>query len=371
MTMTRKDRPRFRDIGVIPGTLPPGSLNAITDVGGVRVGHTTLIEGEGPLRPGHGPIRTGVTAILPHAGNLFQDKVAGAVHTINGFGKVVGFKQVRELGTIETPIVLTNTLNVGLVADAVIAYMLRDNPDIGVTTGGVNPVVGECNDGYLNDIRGRHVRAEHVWSAVESARDGLVEEGNVGAGTGTQAFEFKGGIGAASRQIPDAKGGFTVGALVQTNFGRREALMVAGVPVGRELADVEPRQREERGSIMMVLATDAPCSPRQLHRLAVRAGFGLARTGSLASPGSGDFVIAFSTTNRRPQYPESVTAQRERLEDEAGVMPVLFQAVIESVEEAIINALLRAETMTGRDGNVWPAIPLDRFQKILRRYGRL
>lgn len=368
--MTLQDRPRLREIGVVLGTLSPGPLNAITDVAGVRVGHTTLIEGDGPLRPGHGPVRTGVTAILSHAGNLFQDKVAGAVHTINGYGKVVGFEQVRELGTIETPILLTNTLNVGLVADAVIAYMLRDNPDIGVTTGGVNPVVGECNDGYLNDIRGRHVRAEHVWAAIEGARDGAVEEGNAGAGTGTSAFEFKGGIGTASRRIPQEKGGFTVGALVQTNFGRREDLTIAGIPVGRELADLRPRRHADRGSIMMVLATDAPCSSRQLHRLAVRAGFGLARTGSLASHGSGDFVIAFSTTNRRPQYAETVTARRERLEDEAGVMPVLFQAVIESVEEAIINALLRAETMTGRDDNTRLALPIDRLKEILKRYGR-
>lgn len=365
------ERPRAREIGLILGTMPPGAFNAITDVEGVRVGHTTLVRGEGPLRPGEGPVRTGVTAILPHSGNLFRDKVAGAVHTINGFGKVAGFEQVRELGTIETPIVLTNTLNVGLAADALVAYMLRDNPDIGVSTGGVNPLVGECNDGYLNDIRGRHVRAEHVWTAIEADREGPVEEGNVGAGTGTQTFEFKGGIGTASRRIPADRGGFTVGALVQTNFGDREELTVAGVPVGRELVDVKPRIRPPGGSIMMVLATDAPCSSRQLHRLAVRAGFGLARTGSLAAHNSGDFVVAFSTTNRRPHYTEAVVAGRPRLENEAGVITALFQAVVESIEEAIINALLRAETMTGRDENSLVALPIDRLQETMRRYGRL
>ncbi|HBY95815.1 MAG TPA: aminopeptidase, partial [Chloroflexi bacterium] len=306
-----------------------------------------------------------------HSGNLFRDKVAGAVHTINGFGKATGFEQIRELGTIETPVLLTNTLNVGLAADALVAFMLRDNPDIGVTTGGVNPVVGECHDGYLSDLRGRHVRAEHVWAALEGAREGPVEEGNVGAGTGTQAFEFKGGIGTASRRTLLNKGGFTVGALVQTNFGRREELTVAGVPAGRELVDVGRIKKREDGSIMMVVATDAPCSARQLHRLAVRAGFGLARTGSVAAYGSGDFVIAFSTTNRRPQYADTVIAERPRLEDEAGVITALFQAVVESVEEAIINALLRAETLTGRDGNTLFAVPIDRLQEILRRYGRL
>jgi len=353
------NRPRLRELGVVVGNLPPGPFNAITDVGGVRVGHTTLIAGEGPLRPGEGPVRTGVTAILPHPGNLFQDKVTAAVHTINGYGKVLGFEQVRELGTVETPIVLTNTLNVGIVADALIAYMLRDNPDIGVTTGGVNPLVGECNDGFLNDLRGRHVRAPHVWDAIEGAGGGGVEEGNVGAGTGTQAFGFKGGIGTASRKLRKSLGAFTVGVLVQTNFGRPEQLIFAGVPVGHKLAVPDRSAKEEQGSIMIVLGTDAPCSSRQLGRLARRAAFGLARTGSLAEPGSGDFVVAFSTAHRRLQYPETVTAPRLCLEDEAGVMPVLFQAVIEAVEEAILNALLRAATMTGRDGHRRVALPLD------------
>lgn len=358
-------RPRVRDLAITLGTLVPGPHNAITDVAGVRVGHTTLIEGEGPLRPGRGPIRTGATAIVPHGGNLFRDKVTAAVYTINGFGKVIGFEQARELGTIETPIVLTNTLNVGLVADAVIAYMLRDNPDIGTTTGGVNPVIGETNDGYLNDIRGRHVNAHHVWAAIEGARDGPVVEGSVGAGTGTSAFEFKGGIGTASRRIDDDHGGFTVGALVQSNFGRRDDLVIAGVPVGRELAYLHPEPADSDGSIMIVLATDAPCSARQLHRLAVRAAFGLARTGSRAAHGSGDFVITFSTTRRRPHYADSVVADQPRLEDESGTISWLFLAVIESVEEAIINSLLRAETMTGRDGHMRLALPAERVREMV------
>jgi D-aminopeptidase len=358
---------RARDLGLNLGQLPPGPHNAITDVDGVRVGHTTLIEGEGMLRPGFGPIRTGATAILPHAGNLFRDKVAAAVHTINGYGKVAGFEQVRELGSLETPILLTNTLNVGLVADAVVGYMLRDNPEIGVTTGGVNPLVGECNDGFLNDIRGRHVHAEHVWAAIENAKAGPVEEGNVGAGTGTAAFEFKGGIGTASRQIPEELGGFTLGTLVQTNFGRARDLVIAGLPVGAELAAAASPGGGD-GSIMIVLATDAPCTARQLGRLARRAAFGLGRVGSLGAAGSGDFVIAFSTTNRWPQTPQDLVASHPRLENEPDALSALFQAVIETIEEGVLNALLCAETMTGRDGNTRPAIPIDRLVETLKHH---
>lgn len=361
---------RIRDLGLNPGQLPTGLNNAITDVDGVRVGHTTLIEGEGPLRPGHGPIRTGATAILPHPGNLFRDKVAAAVHTINGYGKVAGFEQVRELGSIETPILLTNTLNVGLVADGVVGYMLRDNPEIGVTTGGINPVVGECNDGFLNDIRGRHVQARHVWAAIENAQGGKVEEGNVGAGTGTAAFEFKGGIGTASRQIPSNLGGYTVGTLVQTNFGKARDLVIAGIPIGAELTVTAPPDAGD-GSIMIVLATDAPCTARQLGRLARRAAFGLGRVGSLGAAGSGDFVIAFSTTNRWAQTSQDLVAKRPRLENEPEVLSALFQGVVEGVEEAVLNALVRAETMTGRDGNTRLAIPLDHLVDILNRHNLL
>lgn len=357
---------RLRDLGVTPGRLPAGPHNAITDVAGVRVGHITLVEGEGPLRAGVGPVRTGVTAIVPHGGNLFQDKVATAVRTFNGFGKCAGFEQVRELGTLETPLALTNTLNVGRVADAVTAYLLRDNADIGVTTGGVNPVVGECNDGFLNDLRGRHVQQGHVWAAIESARGGPVPEGNVGAGTGTACFQFKGGIGTASRQVLDGR--FTVGALVQTNFGLREELLVLGAPIGERLRDSHLPQSGP-GSIMMVLATDAPLSARQLGRLATRAAFGLARTGSTCHDGSGDFVIAFSTTSRRPHYPQNRVEVVPRVRD-SRVMNALFLAVVESVEEAILNSLVAAETMTGRDGHTLHAIPLETLADLLTYYRR-
>lgn len=363
-------RPRARDLGIPLGTMAPGPYNAITDVDGVQVGHVTLIRGEGKLVPGQGPVRTGVTAIIPHPGNLFQDKVAAAVHVINGFGKCVGLDQIRELGTLETPILLTNTLNVGLVADAVIEHALSLNPDIGVTTSGVNPVVGECNDGYLNDIRGRHVKREHVLRAIELARPGPVPEGAVGAGTGMSAFAFKGGIGTASRRLSPEGGDFTVGVLVLANFGRREELIVAGVPVGRELSDLQPRGKQNEGSIIVIVATNAPLSSRQLTRLAKRAGPGLARVGSMGAPGSGDFVIAFSTTNRRPHYPERITARVEHLVDEGKPMAQLFQACVEATEEAIINALLRAETMVGRDGHTRLALPINRLMAVMEKYGR-
>jgi D-aminopeptidase len=269
-------------------------LNAITDVAGVRVGHTTLIAGEGALVPGRGPVRTGVTVVLPHTGDLFAEKVPAAVHTINGFGKPLGFEQVRELGQIEAPIALTNTLNVGLVADALVQHMLAQHPAIGITTGSVNVLVGETNDGWLNDLQGRHVRAEHVFAALASAAGaggapaGRVAEGNVGAGTGTRCFGWKGGLGTASRVLPRAAGGSTLGALVQANFGRAEALTLRGVPVGRRLRPpAAPPEPAGAGSVMIVLATDAPLDARQLGRLGPRAAAGLARLGSALEPGSG------------------------------------------------------------------------------------
>jgi len=358
---------RFRDLGLIPGSLPAGALNAITDVPGVQVGHVTRIEGEGRLVPGAGPIRTGVTAILPHGGNLFRDKVAAATRTFNGYGKACGFEQVRERGVIETPIVLTNTLNVGRAADALTAYMLRENPDIGIHTGTVNPVVGECNDGFLNDIQGRHIHEEHVWQAIESASGGAVVEGCVGAGTGTACFQFKGGIGTASRRV--LEGRFTVGALVQTNFGQRDELLMVGVPVGRHLQhDYLPQTGP--GSIMMILATDAPLDSRQLGRLAMRSAFGLARTGTACADGSGDFAIAFSTSARWSHTPAAATEPVERFSEDGATMTALFTAAVESVEEAILNALVAATTLTGRDGNTLHALPLDETRTLLRRYGR-
>lgn len=362
-------RPRVRDWGLLVGELPPGTHNAITDVNGVRVGHTTLIAGEGPLRPGQGPSCTGVTVILPHGGNLFRQKVRAAVHTINGYGKACGFEEVRELGVIEAPIALTNTLNVGLVADALTQYAIRCSPEIGIHTSSVNVVVGETNDGYLNDLQGRHVRAEHVWAAVETASSGPVPEGAVGAGTGTSCFGWKGGIGTASRVLPAEAGGFTVGALVQSNFGRPRDLMVAGVPVGRHIQPPgAPERAQEDGSVMIVLATDAPLTARQLRRLCVRAAAGMARTGSTYGHGSGDFVIAFSTAQRIEHEPASLTTAQIMLADEARAMRWLFPAVVESVEEAVLNSLWRAETVVGRDDHTRYALPLEQVAALMREH---
>ena len=359
---------RLRDLGLQPGRLPTGALNAITDVPGVKVGHVTRIVGNGKLQEGVGPIRTGVTAILPHGGSLFRDKVNAGVRSINGFGKAAGFEQIRERGTIETPILLTNTLNVGRVADAVVGYMLRENADIALTTGTVNPVVGECNDGFLNDIRGRHIHQEHVWQAIDSAAGGAVAEGNVGAGTGTACFQFKGGIGTASRQVLDGR--FTVGALTQTNYGERAEMTMYGVPLGQHLLeDFLPQPGP--GSIMMVIATDVPLDSRQLSRLAMRAAFALGRTGTVSSDGSGDFAIAFSTTSRWQHYPEDVIETAARFNENDRAINELFLAVVESVEEAIWNAVVAAETMTGRDGNTLFALPHEDITKWLAYHGMI
>lgn len=356
-------RPRVRELGIVIGELPTGPYNTITDVTGVQVGHATLIEGEGPLVPGHGPVRTGVTIILPHGGNLFREKVPAAVHTLNGYGKPLGFEQVRELGEIEAPIALTNTLNVGLVADALVQHAIRENPDIGIRTTSVNVIVAECNDGYLNDMQGRHVRVEHVFSALADAQAGPVAEGGVGGGTGMTCFGWKGGIGSASRVIPGDVGGFTLGVLVQSNYGRPRDLVVAGDPVGKRL--VPPRAAaasRDRGSVVVVLATDAPLDARQLRRVAVRAGAGLARTGSHIGHASGDFVIAFSTAHRMAHAAGAATTTRPALADEPAAMAALFPAVVEAVEEAVLNSLCVAETMEGRDGHVSPAFPIEQVR---------
>ncbi len=357
---------RIRDLGLDPGIFNPGPLNAITDVGGVQVGHRTLIEGDS--------IRTGVTAIRPHRGNLFREKVPAAVYVGNGFGKAAGFLQVQELGTIETPIVLTNTLSVGTAVEATVAWMLRQPGNEGV--GSVNAVVGETNDGYLNDIRGQHVTPDDVWAAIDAAAAGPVEEGSVGAGTGTTNFGWKGGIGTASRVLPDELGGYTLGALVQTNYGG--LLRIDGVPVGEALGQYsfrsvvegesngESPDSEDEGSCMIVLATDAPLSPRNLERLAKRAIMGLARTGSFMSNGTGDFVIAVSTPNRTP---DGSVQTIDRLANRA--MSPLFLAAVEAVEEAVYNALTAATTVRGRDGHVVEALPLDRVETLLREAGRI
>ncbi|MEW6723847.1 MAG: P1 family peptidase [Bacillota bacterium] len=366
------NRPRAREIGLTFGDLPPGPRNALTDVPGVRIGQVTIIEGEGALVPGRGPVRTGVTAILPHSGSIFRDKVTAAVHVLNGFGKTIGLAQVAELGNLESPILLTNTLNVPRVADALLDYLIEENPEIGITTGTVNVVVGECNDGYLNDIQGRHVRAEHVRQALAGATDGPVTEGSVGAGTGMSCLGFKGGVGTSSRQV-GRDPAFTAGVLVVANFGARRQLIIDGVRVGRELADWQGEPPPgPHGSIMMIVATDAPLSSRQLGRLARRAPLGLARTGSTASHGSGDFVIAFSTTRRYCHRVEDDPSEAPpRCRDDAPLLGDLFQAVVDATEEAVINSLFAAETMIGRDGHVRYGLPLDRVADILRKYNRI
>jgi len=354
-------RYRARELGIEMGLLPPGPLNAITDVAGVRVGHVTLIEGEA--------VRTGVTAVLPHEGNLFREKVIAAVHTLNGYGKATGFEQVREVGTVEVPLLLCSTLYVGRVADAVVGWMLEHDPEMGKRAGTVSPLVAECFDGYLNDARSRIVSPEHVWAAIEGAQPGPVAEGNVGAGTGMSGFGFKGGIGTSSRQVEEEYGSYTVGALVLLNCGRRRQLLINGVPVGQELADWPGEPQPDAGSIIMVLATDAPLSARQLGRLARRAPLGLARTGAVATHRSGDFVIAFSTAQRVPHCSERLTRTLTVLAEDGPAISWLFQAAVEATEEAIVNALCMAETMKGREGHVRYALPLERLVEIMRAYG--
>jgi D-aminopeptidase len=358
-----EERPRIRDLGVRPGVLPPGKWNAITDVEGVRVGHRTIVEGDS--------IRTGVTAILPHGGNLFQKKVPAAVFVGNGFGKAAGFLQVRELGNLETPIVLTNTLAVGTAVDSVVGWTLAQ-PGNGLVRS-VNAVVGETNDGYLNDIRARRVTGKDVVAAIEAALaapPGPVPEGSVGAGTGTSALGWKGGIGTSSRVLPAKLGGYAIGALVQSNFGG--ILTIDGARVGEILGRYDFQKELARsspgdGSCMIVIATDAPLSARNLERVARRAVLGLARAGSYMGNGSGDFVIAFSTRNLEDHGPSKPVRQVEDLENDY-VSPI-FLAAVESVEEAIDNSLVRATTVTG-NGHTVEAIPVDRLKQIFAQRRR-
>lgn len=365
-------RPRARDVGLVLGAMQPGPLNAITDVAGVRVGHTTLIEGSGPLSPGEGPVRTGVTMILPHAGNLFREKVPCGLFVLNGFGKCFGQEQVEEFGVLESPIAMTGTMNVGLVVDAVNQYTITANPDVAISTSTVNALVTECSDSYLNDMQGRHVRFEHVRAAIESAQTGEVAEGTVGAGTGMSLFGFKGGIGTASRRLPQNLGGYTVGAIVLGNFGRRDQLAIAGVPVGRTLADWQPpEEAPERGSIIVVIGTDAPMLDRTLQRLARRAALGLARVGSISGNGSGDYIVAFSNAIRIPHEPERLTLSFEHVVEHGVLIDAFFQATVEATEEAVVNALFRATTIDGRDNHVRHALPLEPTLALLRRAGAL
>ncbi len=359
-------RPRARDLGLAPGVFAPGALNAITDVAGVRVGHATLIEGD--------HVRTGVTVIVPHAGNVFQDKVPGAVFVGNAFGKLAGSTQVEELGTIETPIALTSTLSVGAAVDGLVRWTIDQTGNENVRS--VNALVGETNDGGLNDIRGQHVRPAHVLEAIKAAAGGPVQEGSVGAGTGTQAFGWKGGIGTASRVLDARFGGYTVGVLVQSNYGG--VLTLDGAPVGKALGRYayQPKRAGQAGveddhgdgSCMIVVATDAPIDARDLKRLAARAVFGLARTGSSFSNGSGDFAIAFSTASDLRTRFGSAAAQARTLLPTDGVSP-LFQAALEATEEAVYNSLLKATAVSSRFGKADP-LPIDAVRDLLKRYPR-
>jgi len=353
---------RIRDYGIRVGVMSPGSMNAITDVEGVQVGHVTLKIADS--------IRTGVTAVLPHGGNIFQQKVPGAVYVGNGFGKLAGITQVRELGTIETPVVLTNTLSVPAVVDALIGYTLSVEGNEDVRS--VNPLVGETNDGRLNDIRGRHVKAHHVLKALEKADSGPVGEGAVGAGTGTICFGYKGGIGTASRVLPESSGGYTVGVLVQTNFGG--VLKINGAPVGQELGNYYMQDRlnvTPDGSCMIVVTTDAPLNARNLERLAKRAMLGLAHTGGISSNGSGDYVIAFSANQRVRIAHKSNRRIRtiDVLRNDA--MSPLFMATIEATEEAILNSLFVSSTTKGKEGYTVSELPEKKVLQILKRYGRI
>ena len=353
---------RARDLGIKIGVLSPGKWNAITDVAGVKVGHTTLIKGDS--------VRTGVTAILPYDGNIFQQKVPAGIFVGNGFGKLTGSTQVLELGNLETPIILTNTLSVSTAMDAVIDYTIHQKGNENVQS--VNALVGETNDGYLNDIRGRHVQKQDVLNAIKNATEAMIEEGGVGAGTGTVCFGFKGGMGTASRKLPAQSGGYTVGVLVQTNFGG--VLQIDGVPVGKELNKFylsDQLNNPVDGSCMIVVATDAPLDSRNLDRLAKRAFMGLAKTGGIASNGSGDYVIAFST-DALLRVPFSSKDQKQTtsvLTNEA-ISP-LFLAAIEATEEAIINSLIAAKTTKGKEGHTVEALPIDKLITILKKYNRV
>ena len=381
-------RPHVKDLGIRIGRYNPGVNNAITDVPGVKVGHVTLYEGEGVLQAGQGPVRTGVTVIIPRE-DVWHHKVPAGAFVLNGTGEMTGLAWIAESGFLEYPIALTNTLNVPRVADGVMSWMIQHNPEIGITDDTLTPVVAECDDSRLNDSQGRHVSPEDVIRALEMAHTGPVQEGSVGAGTGMVSYQFKGGIGTASRVLPSEEGGFLVGVLVNANHGRRRELTIAGVPVGQvyndtiamvskrdhkepimasagEPVDALAQKRQDSGSIIIIIGTDAPLDARQLSRLSRRATMGLARTGSISHHGSGDFILAFSTGNVIPHYPEEPTFLMTHLADTH--LNPLFQATVEATEEAILNALLQATTVTGRDGRRFEAISIEKLRAILDFY---
>ncbi len=359
-------RPRARDAGVRFGSLPTGPRNAITDVRGVLVGHSTIIRGSGVLKTGVGPVRTGVTAILPHGGNMYERPVKGAFFDFNGCGALNGSLQIREFGLIDTPIMLTNTMSIGAVGEALVRHMLKDNPNAGVDSDTIIPIVSECDDSYLNDSRGLHVNEEHVLEALANASSS-VGEGAVGGGTGMSCYEFKGGIGTSSRVVHIGGSEYTLGSVVMSNHGDRAELKVDGVPVGRLIGQPGHR-RPEKGSIVMVVGTDAPVDARQLGRIAKRTVMGLALTGSCSHNGSGDISIAFSTANSHERYREGELVTDTLLRD--GDLDPLFRATIDSVTESIINSLFKAETMEGRDGHIVPALPIEETLAILKEHGR-
>ena len=379
------ERPHIRDLGIRIGRYEPGRWNAITDVPGVKVGHVTITKGEGPLIPGQGPVRTGVTVIIPRE-DVWNKKVPAGAFVLNGTGEMTGLAWVQESGFLEYPIALTSTLNVPRVADGVMSWMMKYYPAIGITDDTLTPVIAECDDSRLNDSQGRHVSPDDVVKALETATDGPVQEGSVGAGAGMVSYQFKGGIGTASRVLPDNLGGYSLGILVNANHGRRHELMVAGVPVGQlyqqetslskfsqetagalaNAGEANLDKRQDSGSIIIIIATDAPLDARQLQRVARRATIGLARTGSISHHGSGDFILAFSTANTIPHYPKQPTFTMTHLSD-THVNP-LFQATVEATEEAILNALMQATTVVGRDGRTFEAISIEKLKAIFRDY---
>jgi len=365
-------RLRSRALGIALGSYAPGPFNAITDVAGVTVGQTTLISGDGPLNPGLGPVRTGVTVVIPRA-DVWHKKVPAGSFVLNGTGEMTGLAWISESGFLEYPIALTNTLNVPRVANGVMSWMIARYPEIGITDDTLTPVVGECDDGRLNDIQGRHVSEADVARALDSASSGVVQEGTVGAGTGMVSYGFKGGIGTSSRRLPEIEGGYTIGVLVNANHGRRPELIVGGMPVGRLYEAVPPVAQalspgQSEGSIIVIIATDAPLDSRQLTRLAKRAALGLARTGSTARHGSGDFMLAFSTANMIPHYPKEPTFQQLHLADT--YLNPLIAATVEATEEAILNALTMATTIVGRDSHRIEAISLAKLRAILDRQAK-
>ena len=365
-------RLRARALGIVVGSYAPGLLNAITDVAGVTVGQTTLISGDGPLKAGLGPVRTGVTVIIPRD-DVWHKKVPAGSFVLNGTGEMTGLAWVTESGFLEYPIALTNTLNVPRVANGVMDWMIARYPEIGITDDTLTPVVAECDDGRLNDIQGRHVSEADVVQALDSASSGVVQEGTVGAGTGMVSYGFKGGIGTSSRRLPETDGGYTIGVLVNANHGRRPELIVGGIPVGRLYEAVPPVAQalspgQSEGSIIVLIATDAPLDSRQLTRLAKRAALGLARTGSTARHGSGDFMLAFSTANIIPHYPKEPTFQQTHLADTH--LNPLITATVEATEEAILNALTMATTVIGRDGHRIESINLDRLKALVSGFPR-